>query len=288
MDTRTFSQSLESESVFLIVSMYNFDDLPRTRVHEFLTLFQNFLQSTSITTFLNQLIARLSTLKEHADNLAAYRTMTNHLQNAFKGFESEHKFIAYLTERGSYISPKQIKVGIEPISSASDGTSVVLGNRKITAQFFPLRRILKHFFELPGMFDQTMSFMKTVEGNKILMTNIMNGSDWKSRKVPFGDKIVLPILLYGDDFETNNPIGSHKGLGKIGGVYIVISCLPPHLQSKTANIVVQIERREIRFSQQIFRTMCGRIDFSGNSWYNRCHENRPGSDVFRINWGYWR
>lgn len=52
----------------------------------------------------------------------------------------------------------------------------------------------------------------------------------------FGEKLVFPLLLYQDDFETNNPSGSHRGLGKVGAIYIVVPRLPPHIFSKTENI----------------------------------------------------
>lgn len=44
-------------------------------------------------------------------------------------------------------------------------------------------------------------------------------------KKTFDGRIVLSLLLYQDDFETNNPLGSQKGV-KIGSVYTVVSCLP--------------------------------------------------------------
>lgn len=48
--------------------------------------------------------------------------------------------------------------------------------------------------------------------------------------------MLLPIIVYFDDFEPNNAIGSRSGSHKIGGVYIKIACLPEHLNSKLAHI----------------------------------------------------
>ena len=62
-----------------------------------------------------------------------------------------------------------------------------------------------------------------------------NVGEQKKKKL-FGDRCVLPMFLYQDDFETNNPLGSHKGIGKVGGVYVVLPCLPPFLQSQIENI----------------------------------------------------
>lgn len=48
--------------------------------------------------------------------------------------------------------------------------------------------------------------------------------------------IVIAIIVYFDDFEPNNAIGSRSGSHKIGGVYIKIACLPDHLNYKLAHI----------------------------------------------------
>lgn len=43
-------------------------------------------------------------------------------------------------------------------------------------------------------------------------------------------KITLPLFLYYDDFEVNNPLGSHAGAQKLA-VYISMACLPHELSS---------------------------------------------------------
>lgn len=52
------------------------------------------------------------------------------------------------------------------------------------------------------------------------------------------DKIVLPVYLYFDEFETRNPLGSHAGEEKLGGVYVSLACLPPYMAAKLKNIFV--------------------------------------------------
>lgn len=58
----------------------------------------------------------------------------------------------------------------------------------------------------------------------------------RRKKKKFGNKRVLSAILYEDEFETNNPLGSHRGVGKVSAVYIVLPCLPVAVQSKTENI----------------------------------------------------
>ena len=56
----------------------------------------------------------------------------------------------------------------------------------------------------------------------------------------YGNKIVLPLLMFFDDYENNNPLGSHKGISKCGAAYLSLPCLPPECQSKLENIFLFI------------------------------------------------
>ena len=49
-------------------------------------------------------------------------------------------------------------------------------------------------------------------------------------------KVVLPLLSYFDDFECGNPLASHAGEEKFGGIYVSVACLPPHMISSSKNI----------------------------------------------------
>ena len=77
--------------------------------------------------------------------------------------------------------------------------------------------------------------MQQVE-NETIISNVIQGEYWQSKKESFGDKIVLPLNLYNDDFENNNALGSHRGLGKTGGIYVTLPGLPPNMYSKVENI----------------------------------------------------
>lgn len=48
--------------------------------------------------------------------------------------------------------------------------------------------------------------------------------------------MIIPLFLYEDDFECGNPLGSHKTIYKMSGMYVSIPCLPPEIRSKVQNI----------------------------------------------------
>lgn len=47
---------------------------------------------------------------------------------------------------------------------------------------------------------------------------------------------ILPLILYFDDFESGNALGSHAGQYKLGAVYVSIGTVPPDKQSRLENI----------------------------------------------------
>ena len=86
-------------------------------------------------------------------------------------------------------------------------------NKKNNKNFFALRKISRQFFELPKMDDNTKIYLEPLEKQKKLVTNIVQRDFWKRKKIFFGNKHFFPLLLYQDDFETNNPLGTYEGKG---------------------------------------------------------------------------
>jgi len=61
---------------------------------------------------------------------------------------------------------------------------------------------------------------------------------WQNKVKHFPNRTILPLFLYYDDFEVNNPLGSHAGVQKLGAVYVSLACLPPELSSTLDNIIL--------------------------------------------------
>lgn len=67
---------------------------------------------------------------------------------------------------------------------------------------------------------------------------ICDGSYFKSNDFFSQQKCALQIQLYYDDFETVNPLGSEKGIHKLGCIYFTLRNLPPKCNSVLMNIHV--------------------------------------------------
>jgi len=79
-----------------------------------------------------------------------------------------------------------------------------------------------------------ISYLKTTESE--LISSFLQSQLWKEKFRMNQNKIILPLFLYFDDFELNNPLGSHAGCKKLGALYVSLSCLPPELSSSLNNI----------------------------------------------------
>ena len=64
---------------------------------------------------------------------------------------------------------------------------------------------------MPGVFDKTMGYVNYLKPRKEIVSNIIQGP-FLGRKFPFEGEILLRRLMYFDDYQNNNPLGSHKGI----------------------------------------------------------------------------
>ena len=77
-----------------------------------------------------------------------------------------------------------------------------------------------------------IQYINELNTHNTIVSNLIQGTYWKTRSKSFYEKLVIPIILYYDDYVNNNPFGSHKGIAKSGGVYISIPVLPVQHQAK--------------------------------------------------------
>lgn len=75
--------------------------------------------------------------------------------------------------------------------------------------------VFKIFLEQPNVFKIITNNLKELfSTNGDIVSSLVQCNIWKERRNNFPSKIILPFLLYFDDYETNNPLGSHAGKTK--------------------------------------------------------------------------
>ena len=72
-------------------------------------------------------------------------------------------------------------------------------------------------------------------------------------------------MLYFDDFETVNPLGSRAGVHKLGAVYACLKCFSPRFNSQLKNLFLTLtfhsEDRTLYGSECVFRSLVEEIKF---------------------------
>lgn len=183
----------------------------------------------------------------------------------FTNFNSEYNRMKALQATDHFIKPQPYIVG-NIVSEKRVDRRIVKDIVPIYSQFLPLRKILKAFFSLPGVFDTVYNYMVNVMQETAVLSNFVQGKLWRKKKTDyFSDKIVFPLFVYYDDFEVNNPLGSHKVIQKIGGTYITIPCIPPEYRSTLDNIFVTLlfhaSDRAYFKNSAMFRILVDEINF---------------------------
>lgn len=169
-------------------------------------------------------------LRDHEDEICnKIRNILENYKDCLNLFQSEYKLQSYLKENDLYSDP--IEFLIENSSSIANIAVLAKG------VLLPLKENLKRFFELPKVLDRMLHYMQSFNVmNKI--ENICQGSIWKSVSEMYCGKTVIPYLLYQDDFELNNPLGSKSGVQKTSAFYLSLPLLPKDEISKLESIFV--------------------------------------------------
>lgn len=85
---------------------------------------------------------------------------------------------------------------------------------------FPIEENIKAFFEVHSVALKEMIDLssQTIENSNIY--TVRDSIIWKEKIESYGESYVLPICIYQDDVEINNPLGSKRGVEKISAVYL--------------------------------------------------------------------
>lgn len=132
------------------------------------------------------------------------------------------------------------------------------------ATYIPLKKSLKIFLEIPGLFKQILSYMSSLLKESAVISNVLQGELWKKKYLNSDSDILIPINIFYDDIESGNALGSHAGVNKFGAVYAIIGCLPPHIASKLNSIIFVMlffadDRK--KFGNKIFLNLIDELNF---------------------------
>lgn len=190
-----------------------------------------------ITSVIGEEIGRISSTL-NPDNICAaqhyLKQLASFCENPFEEYDTEYKFVKMLESCNMYEEPKIVEIDNSVTSLRLKNINTL--NLTVTkGVLLPIKFQLKKYFEIPGVFEM---FIENIEKLSVepKLKNFINGSVWKKKVHQFTNKIVFPYFLYFDDFEVNNPLGSHAS--SLLGIYYSFPTAPVALRHKLSNIFV--------------------------------------------------
>lgn len=230
-----FEDILQNCVLQFLAKLYNHSAIPRNVIQIIVEECTHFFNSELMNLLNNLVIDELQSCPHHKEKVSTIATYFKKIKNPFNGYSSEYLRIKALSISKCYIPPQEYKIGHRIVETIKNGNKV-LEVKDVNATLIPLRLVLKRLFELPNAYEKFLGFL--TEKNTKLVSNFAQSEFWEKKKLCFGDKLVFPLFLYYDDYESCNPLGSHAGVYKIGAVYISLPFLPAELQGSLDRILL--------------------------------------------------
>lgn len=221
---------LENSILTFICKLYSNVTVTRTVVQEIVSEFISFIYNL-VEGFSTMMKSQLPTDYHYIVDNFKYSNIINNLSTDFK----RKKF---LEKAHALVQPEKIFLGEINMNKKQNGKTILL-RKKCYGYFIPMRETLKQILELPNVFKQITDFIMAEEARgktENIYTSLFQGKKWQYIMEQFTEKIVIPLYLYYDDFEVNNPLSPSAGLHKIGGLYYSIAALPPKFASTLQNV----------------------------------------------------
>ncbi|XP_066585871.1 uncharacterized protein [Prorops nasuta] len=248
---------VKNAALSFIGKLYSQPLLNRSVIQQIIEITSELFSKCSV-----QLLQSINGIEKSVD--PKVKQIFNIISNPFKRLETEYLRQKYLLESGCFVKPQPFF--IKPILHKRKhcGTEKI-DVKSATGQFISMREVLKQFLELPNIYEQIVSYMETMEERRMgTIGSFLQAELWSKIKIKFNGKIVLPLAIYYDDLEINNPIGSHASVQKIGVIYYKILSLPPEYFSLLENVLLAsihrvIDRKDVLIN--VFKPVVNELKF---------------------------
>lgn len=147
-------------------------------------------------------------------------------------FRNSYQQEKYFDCSSFFIRPTEVPIGLGyfPHHNAITGHVEQLA-KHITFQYVPMKKLLKCVLESKNFMNTLMQYHCSNDG---ILRDFHDGKFCQEHYF-FSNPNNIQLLLYVDECEVANPLGSKAGLHKIGVVYCTILNIPPKYRSSLCN-----------------------------------------------------
>lgn len=156
------------------------------------------------------------------------------IENPFTSLNSESKRNAYFEQKWKMVEPVEKVLGIRFDNRRNKSTGTY-DQKVVTDKFayIPILETLKCILSNPNLNDMFKCNHTPKDG---VYVDLKDGSYIKRHPLFSRENDALQIQLFFDEFETANPLGSKKGVHKLGAIYFTLRNFPPKFNSSLVNI----------------------------------------------------
>lgn len=189
------------------------------------------LSQSAINGFVSSMEEMVSEIHSQAQDAALLCLPS---QDTATKLNSEAKRKRLFMEKWGIIEPSEIVLGTR-FDSRRNKTTGTFDQVVVTDKFayIPILETLKAILQNPQLNDLFKPRHVPKEG---IYVDLSDAAYFKSNPLFSTEKDALQIQLFYDDFETANPLGSKRGIHKLGAIYFTLRNFPPVFNSSLVNI----------------------------------------------------
>lgn len=227
VDEVDYLKEVSENCDILVASLYANKFLVRNSVQPMINSFKNFYNKN--------FAQRIRDINKVNGDIKDFTHMANIMENAFQIHSSEKNSLKQFKSL-YYVEPITVHVGTV-LSSKRVRKQRRFTQMRVTVEAMPMDKMLKHFFELPNVFNFVKNHIEKMEKCEQICS-VIQSKTWQEIRSRHMGKVVIPLSLFGDEFVINNVLGSRKKRGKIHAFYYSISSLPLEYSGRLENIFV--------------------------------------------------
>ena len=180
-----------------------------------MSLFIEKIHIPHIKEVIDNQLERLGIKEAHS---SLYEDILENNSRPFVAFSTEYRRFNIFKGLNLCSEPNSYDIGKDFKKMMVDGVAIT-NSVSVTSEWIPLKETLYTVFSKKEFFDSLKHYITELLQEKTVLSNLIQADLWQTRMKSYGDKLVLPLILYHDDFESGNQLGSHVGKHAVGAVY---------------------------------------------------------------------
>lgn len=170
----------------------------------------------------------------------------NKICSAFEEMKTEYRLLKYLEKNDLYIKPKEFDINRE-ISNVNKKGVCVLTEKVEKGILMNLHFQFRKVFEKNNALNKSLAKMEEYYATNSNLRHFIQGKLWQEKRMMYQGKIIIPFFLYADEFEVNNPLGSHTGTQSVTAFYYSFPLLENLSKLNQIHLAALIKSQNVKY-----------------------------------------